>query len=109
MKKKPYWEMTTSELTEATRQFDEPFVVDRSRPLTPEEKKEWKRAKRKRGRPKNGQGFQRISVSMERGLLKRVTALAKKRRVSRSKLFAQVFEKALANTKNRSLVKEQKP
>src|SRR5439155_12905253 len=95
MKRKPYWEMTTPELAEATRQFDEPFVVDRSRPLNAEERKQWQRVKRKRGRPKNGQGFQRISVSVERGLLKRVTALAKKRRVSRSKLFAQVFEKAL--------------
>jgi len=99
MKRKPYWEMTTPELAEATRQFDEPFVVDRSRPLNAEERKQWQRVKRKRGRPKNGQGFQRISVSVERGLLKRVTALAKKRRVSRSKLFAQVFEKALANAK----------
>ena len=95
MKRKPYWEMTTPELAEATRQFDEPFVVDRSRPLNPQEKKEWNRAKRKRGRPKNGQGFQRISVSMERALLKRVTALAKKRRLSRSKLIAEVFERVL--------------
>jgi predicted DNA-binding ribbon-helix-helix protein len=65
--------------------------------LTPAEAKLWKAAKRKRGRPKTGRGFQRISVSMERGLLKQVTALAKKRRVSRSRLFAQVFEKEIAN------------
>jgi hypothetical protein len=97
MKKKPYWEMTTKELEEATRQFDEPLVVRRSRPLTPTEKELWRAAKRKRGRPKIGRGFQRISVSMERGLLKQVTALAKKRRVSRSRLFAQVFEKEVAS------------
>jgi hypothetical protein len=97
MKKKPYWEMTTKELEEATWQFDEPFVVRRSRPLTPTEKELWRAAKRKRGRPKIGRGFQRISVSMERGLLKQVTALAKKRRVSRSRLFAQVFEKEVAS------------
>ena len=96
MKKKPYWEMTTKELQEATRQFDEPFVVRRSRALTAEEKKLWKAAKRKRGRPKVGRGFQRVSVSMERGLLKEVSALAKKRHISRSKLFAQVFQKELA-------------
>ena len=96
MKKKRYWEMTTKELREATRQFDEPFAIRRSRPLTSAEKEEWKEAKRKRGRPKIGRGFQRISLSMERGLLLQVTALAKKRRVSRSKLFAQVFEKEIA-------------
>jgi hypothetical protein len=97
MKKKSYWEMTTKELEEATRQFDEPFVVRRSRPLTATEKEEWRAAKRKRGRPKVGRGFQRISVSMEQGLLKQVTALAKKRRISRSRLFAQVFEKEVAS------------
>jgi hypothetical protein len=96
MKRKPYWEMTAKELAEATRQLDEPFVVDQSRPLTPAEKEQWQRVKKKRGRPRVGQGFRRISVSMEQGLLKRVTALAKKRRVSRSQLFAQALEKALA-------------
>jgi hypothetical protein len=88
--------MTAKELAEATRQFDEPFVAERSRPLTLEEKARWRRAKSKRGRPKVGQGFKRISVSMDRGLLQRATALARKRRVSRSKLFAQVIEKELA-------------
>jgi metal-responsive CopG/Arc/MetJ family transcriptional regulator len=34
-------------------------------------------------------------VSLEQGLLKRATILAKKRHVSRSKLFAQLLEKAL--------------
>jgi hypothetical protein len=32
---KPYWEMTTAELREATKQFDEEFVADKGRPLTP--------------------------------------------------------------------------
>ncbi len=96
MKRKPYWEMTSKELAEATKQFDEPFVVDQSRPLTPAEREQWKRLKRKRGRPKVGQGFKRVSVSLEKGLLKRATALAKQRRVSRSKLFAHMLEKALS-------------
>ena len=33
---KPYWEMTTAELSEATKQFDEEFVGDKARPMTPE-------------------------------------------------------------------------
>jgi metal-responsive CopG/Arc/MetJ family transcriptional regulator len=41
-------------------------------------------------------GFKRVSVSLEQGLLKRVTALAKQRRVSRSTLFAQALEEVLA-------------
>jgi hypothetical protein len=95
MKQKRYWEMSAKELAEATKQFDEPFVADQSRPLTPAERQEWNQIKRKRGRPKVGQGFKRVSVSLEQGLLKRVTALAKKRRVSRSRLLAQVLEEAL--------------
>jgi hypothetical protein len=96
MKKKPYWEMTSRELAEATKQFDEPFIVNKSRALTPAEREQWKRVKRKRGRPRKGQGFQRVSVSLERGLLKRATSLAKKRRLTRSQLIAQMLERALA-------------
>jgi hypothetical protein len=87
--------MSVRELQAATKQFDEPSVADRSRPLTPEEKSQWRRVKLKRGRPKTGQGYRRISVSIEGGLLKRITALAKRRRISRSKLFAQALQDAL--------------
>jgi hypothetical protein len=99
MKTKPYWEMTTKELAEATKQFDESMVVDRSRPLTEDERAQWKRIKKKRGRPKIGNGFKRISVSIERALLERVTAAAKKRRISRSKLFALALQASLSKTR----------
>ncbi len=44
---KPYWEMTTEELREATKQFDEEFVADRAKPMTPEMEARWERAKAK--------------------------------------------------------------
>ena len=44
---KPYWEMSTEELREATKQFDEEFVAEKGRPLTPEMKALWERAKAK--------------------------------------------------------------
>jgi hypothetical protein len=99
MKGKAYWEMTSEELAAATRRFDEPLVVDQCLPLTPAERDQWNRLRRKRGKPKIGQGFKRVSVSIEKRLLKRATALAKKRRISRSKLFAQALEEALAREK----------
>jgi hypothetical protein len=99
MKRKAYWELTAKELADATKQFDEPFVIDQSRPLTPSERKQWNRAKTKRGRPKAGQGFKRVSLSIEQGLLHRATALAKKRRISRSKLFAEAIEQTLAENR----------
>lgn len=98
MKKKPYWDMTAEELARATKQFDEPFVADQSRPLSPGEKAVWNQVKRKRGRPKVGKGFRRISVSIEQGLLNRVNDLAKRRHISRSQLFAQALEQTLART-----------
>src|SRR5580704_5014649 len=94
-KSRPCREMNARELQAATQQFDEPSVADQSRPLTPAEKAQWRRVKRKRGRPKIGQGYRRISVSIEGGLLKKITALAKRRRISRSKLFAQALQDAL--------------
>jgi len=96
MKRKPYWEMKREELTEATKHFDEEFVADQSRPLTPAEQETWDKVSRKRGRPKVGQGFKRVSVSLEQTLLRRVTALAKRRRMSRSMLIAKALEHALA-------------
>jgi hypothetical protein len=99
MKRKPYTGMTTRELAAATKQFDEPNVVDRSRPLTKAERKQWERLKRKPGRPKQGQGFQRISVSIEKGLLRRVATITKQRQISRSKFLAQILEQVLASEK----------
>jgi hypothetical protein len=96
MTRKPYWEMTPKEIASATKRFDKPLAADESRPLTPAERQQWKRVKRKRGRPKIGQGFIRVSMSIEKGLLKRATALAKKRHLARSKMLAQLLENALA-------------
>jgi len=96
MNRKQYWEMTTDELAAATRQFLQALVAEKSRPLTAEEREQWSRVKRKRGRPRVGKGCKRISVSLKQGLLQSVTAMTKKRRISRSKLFAQALEAALA-------------
>jgi hypothetical protein len=96
MKRKAYGEMTAQELADATKRFETAFVADQSRPLTPIEREQWKRVRRKRGRPKVGQGSKRVTLSIEQGLLKRATALAKRRRISRSQLIAQALEEALA-------------
>lgn len=36
--RKPYWEMTASELAEATKEFDRPIPPSRTRPLTKAER-----------------------------------------------------------------------
>ncbi len=100
MKQKPYSQMTSAELANVTQRFDQEFVADESRPLTEDEQSQWTRVKARRGRRKVGEGFQRISVSIESGLLKRVTALAKERRISRSQLFAQALQDELARNRD---------
>ena len=85
---KPYWEMTTDELREATKQFDEEFNGDKGKPLTPEMKARWEAAKAK--------GEQTITVRVDEALLKRCTALAKKKRLSRDALIARGLRVLLA-------------
>jgi len=49
---KPYDQMTTAELREATKEFDEPFVaMENSRPLSPAQKDRHRQAKRRRIAP----------------------------------------------------------
>ena len=93
---KPYWEMTTAELREATKEFDEDFVFERTTPLTPEMRAQWEQAKAKGEVPKNGKAEQTIAVSLDKPLLKRCTALAKKKRLSRDALIARGLRALLA-------------
>jgi hypothetical protein len=98
-KKEPYWEMTTAELAEATRRFDQEFVADAAKPLTPRQKAREARARAKgnRGRPRVGQGATAVLVSVERGLLRRSDAFAKRRGITRSQLIARGLEFVLSN------------
>ena len=86
---KPYWEMTTAELREATKQFDEEFVAEKSRPLTSEEQALWEQAKVKAPRAEDGETERTIAVRLDEALLERCTALARKKRLSRDALIAR--------------------
>jgi hypothetical protein len=48
---KPYWEMTTAELREATAEFDREFVGETFGPLSPAQCAEWARMKRRGPNP----------------------------------------------------------
>jgi hypothetical protein len=68
-----------------------------TRPLTPEERQLWEKAKRKRGRPRTGKGVRVISLSVERGLLERADAFAKEHGMTRAALFAKGIECVVGN------------
>ena len=44
---KPYWEMTTAGLAEATNEFDKEFMADQAQPLMESMQARWERAKLK--------------------------------------------------------------
>src|SRR5256885_629017 len=76
--------------------FDEEFVGDKGRPLSPEMKARWERAKAKGEPPANGKVEQTIAVRLDKALLKQCTALAKKKRLSRDALIARGLRVLLA-------------
>ena len=89
---KPYWQMTTAELREATKQFDEEFVGDRARPLSPEKKARWNVREGQRlfcGKWARWRAAHRCSLGQgsPRALHR---ALAKKKRLSRDALIREV-------------------
>lgn len=92
---KPYWEMNTHELAEATRDLDGDLDPRRFKPLSPKMKAIWERMKRRRGRPPVGEGAKVISLSVEKSLLKRSDNLAKKQGLTRAQLFARALESLL--------------
>jgi hypothetical protein len=93
---KKYTEMNAEELAQATAEFDKEFIADTFGPLTPEMAERWRRANRKRGQPKVGKGVRVISVSVEKGLLARSDALARRLKVRRAALIARGLRAVLA-------------
>jgi hypothetical protein len=99
--RKKYWDMTTEELAEATREFDEENAADTFGPLTPKAAAAWRAARRKkqRGRARGDGRVKVVSVGIDAGLLERADALAKKRGISRAKLVAEGLKTVLARSR----------
>ena len=77
-------------------EFDREFVADSFREPSPRNRANWERAKRKPGRPREGQGAQVISISIEKGLLKQSDGLARRMGISRARLVARGLGAVLA-------------
>jgi hypothetical protein len=92
--KKSYYQrfmaMTDAQRNAEVAQFDREFVP--SKPLSAADRATLRRAGLKVGRPKVGQGAQRYSITMERGLAKRADAMARKKKLTRSELIARGLE-----------------
>lgn len=85
-----------ADLEALTRDLDREFVADKFGSLSAADRRTWKQAKRKRGRPRVGAGSKVVSISIERGLLARADRLAKKLGTSRARLVAMGLEQMLS-------------
>ena len=86
-------QMTDAQKTAFAKQYDREIPLSETRPLTADERKLFKRIlKRGRGRPRIGKGAARINITIEKDLLGRVNAFAKKARISRARMIVQGLE-----------------
>ena len=79
-----------------TGELEREFVAATFGPMSAEQRKRWQRVKRKRGRPRKGQGARVVSISVERLLLARSDALARRMGVTRAGLIARGLKAVLA-------------
>ena len=84
--------LSDAEKDQVVAEFDKPFVGDTFGPPTPAARQWLRRAKRTRGRPKVGKGAVQVSVALERALLKKADAFAKRNGLNRSQLVARGLE-----------------
>jgi hypothetical protein len=102
MKKRPnssseaFSRMTTAELKAATAEFDREMVRDSFLSLSPKARANWRMARKRPGRPRQGEGAKMISVTVEKSLLAQSDALAKNLGVTRAGLIARGLKAVLA-------------
>ena len=83
-------DMTASELTRATRHFEEPFVFERGRPMSLTERAEEQRLRRPRRQA--SKASTRISIALSDELLRRADVLARRKGVNRAQFIASLVE-----------------
>ena len=87
---------SADELARLTAEFDRENVVDEFHALSPASRRRWTNVKRKPGRPRKGRGVKVISVSVERTLLARSDAVARRLGVTRAGLIERGLKAILA-------------
>jgi predicted HicB family RNase H-like nuclease len=97
---KPYWEMTARELEEATKEFDGPLDLSKTRPLTASERERFERATRGpirsiRAGSANRKKTEKVTVELSAELVRRTTELAAERRITLDELVARSLQGAL--------------
>ncbi len=82
--------------------YDSESVLAESRPLSPEMRARWNRAKRGPGRPRVGAGVKVISLSIEGELLGKADREARRLKISRAQLVARGLRAVLPAKRKRA-------
>ncbi|SRR6266568_2577341 len=86
-------QMTDAQKTAFVKDYEREIPLSETRSLSAEESKLFKSImKRGRGRPRVGKGAARINITIEKTLLGRVNAFAKKQKISRARMIAKGLE-----------------
>jgi len=93
---KAYASTDADTLARETAEFDREFVADTFSPMSSTSRKRWAKVRRGPGRPRRGKGAQAVAVTVERDLLARCDALARKLRITRAGLIARGIRAVLA-------------
>lgn len=92
---KPVVRVEHASLSKSARNV-EAVDFDDTKPLTRKMAAAWDRAKRGRGRPRIGEGAEKVLISMEKRLLLVTDSLARRKGLDRSKLIAYAIRELLA-------------
>jgi hypothetical protein len=94
---KPYWEMTTAELAEATKEYDRPIPLSKTRPLTKARRALFERMQRGPHRSifiaRDATG---VWVRIDPDLLKRTTRYAAKQKLTVNEVINRSLQGMLA-------------
>jgi hypothetical protein len=93
--KKRLASMTAEELAEATKEFDEEFVMDKSRPLSRKGRLLWQRAQ-KAGKKEQRDGTKAVTVRLDEALLKKSDEYAREQGMTRDELINRSLKGILA-------------
>jgi hypothetical protein len=97
--KKPWTEMTTAELRQATKDLNG-SVLGKTRPLSMAERALWEKSRRHRSdRARKTSKTERVNIVLERGLLRAADKVAKENGLGRSELIAQALAAVIGQRK----------
>ena len=83
---KTFWEMTGAEKKQASKEFDQEFIIDSFRELTPQERAQWEQIQRDLKTTGPHPLYKTVRLRLPRNLVRELDALARQKKISRTKL-----------------------